>query len=177
MGFFETFAECSIAFVGFGAVHAALRGSTGPRGVYRAWVVVAYGGLSFVLSILPLVLAFAELPDGVSWRAASALGVTGAAAATYTFIARDVQMTRLGHAPQASVSLRIGQLLGIFAVLALLANLVGWPWPPGPLPYAGALVLILGGGLNALLASFLLPLQLALDARPDSDPPDESPAA
>ena len=75
MGFFEIFAECSIAFAGFGAVHAVLRGSIGPRGVYRAWVVVSNGALSFALSILPLILSLGSLSDELLWRVASAIGV------------------------------------------------------------------------------------------------------
>ena len=56
----------------------------------------------------------------------------------------------------------------------MLANVIGWPWPPGSLPYAVALVLILMTGLNALLASFLLPVQLLLggsDSESSISPP------
>jgi len=47
LSFFEIFAECSIAFAGFGAVHAALRGAGGPRGDFRAFSVVSHGLMSF----------------------------------------------------------------------------------------------------------------------------------
>ena len=46
----------------------------------------------------------------------------------------------------------------VFAALLMLLNLIGWPWPPGPLLYAAALLLTLNAGLLALLHSFRLPL-------------------
>ena len=175
LGFFEIFAECSISLAGFGAVHAALRGSIGPRGPFRAWAVVSTGALSFVLSILPLLLAFASLSTDLLWRSASAFGVAGAGATAYSFIALDIRMTRLGHRPQAPLGIRFGQLFSILAILVMLVNLIGWPWPPGPLAYATGLTLILTTGLVALLHSFLLPLRIVLgggDPEPPDDPPD-----
>ncbi len=69
----------------------------------------------------------------------------------------------------------MGQLLSILANLAMLANLIGWPWPPGPLAYAIGLTLMLSTGLVALLHSFLLPLRIVLgggDPESPDDPPD-----
>ncbi len=176
MSFFEIFAECSIALAGFGAVHAALRGSTGPRGNFRAWTVVADGALAFVLSILPLVLLFASLSEAVLWRRASALGVAGASGVLYTVIRFDIRLSRLGHPPQAPLNLRTGQLLSVISILAMFGNLIGWPWPPGPLLYAVGLVFILIGGLNALLLSFFMPVEAVLRGE-DSDPPADPAAA
>ena len=165
MDFFEIFAECSIALAGFGAIHAVLRGATGPRGALRAWTVVVQGALSFILSVLPLILAFTALPNGILWRTASALGVAGAGATAYSFIALDRRMTRIGHPPQAVISIRTAQLFSVSAILAMFVNLIGWPWPSGPFLYAVALVLIVGTGLTALLHSFLLPILLVLKGK------------
>lgn len=176
MEFFEILAECSIALAGFGAVHAVLRGSTGARGVYRAWAVVNNGALSFALSILPLVLSLGLLSDELLWRVASTLGLAGALAASYSSIVLDLKLALLGHVPQTTTSLRIGQTLSILSVLAMLLNALGWPWPPGSLLYAVAVTLILITGLNALLASFRLPLQLLLRGE-DSESPRDPPAA
>jgi hypothetical protein len=168
MDFFELFAECSIAFAGFGAVHAVLRGSTGARGVYRAWFVVTQGALSFLLSILPLLLALTSLSDAPLWRIASGVGVVLTGAGTYTYISFDLRLKQIGKPPQVITSLRLGQTLNILTVLAMLANLLGLFGPPGPLLYAMALVFLLTAGVNALLASFLLPLRHELEGEDSS---------
>jgi hypothetical protein len=160
--FFEIFAECSIAFAGFGAVHAAFKGTLGARGVFRAWSVVTQGGLAFVLSVVPMLFALTSLADERAWRWASAIGCVGCLAMAYSLIVLDIRMTRQGHPPQAPLSIRIAQGSSILANLSMASNLVGWPWSPGPLLYAIALTCILTTGLVALLHSFLLPLQLAL---------------
>ena len=71
MNFFEIMAECSIALTGFGAIHAALRGSDHPRGVFRAWSVVLLGAVSFMICVFPLLLAQTDLPAAQTWRLAS----------------------------------------------------------------------------------------------------------
>lgn len=176
LDFFEIFAECSIAFAGFGAVHAALRGASGPRGVFRAWSVVMQGSLSFVLSILPLLAGFLSLSEDLLWRGASLFGVAGGLSTTWTFVVLDVRMTRLGHPPQAPVSIRMAQTFSVLATLTMLGNVVGWPWSPQPMAYALALTFILATGLLALLHSFLVPLQIVF-GREDPDDPGDRPAA
>ena len=174
MNFFELIAECAIALAGFGAVHAVLQGSTGPRGVFRAWVVVVIGAISFVLSILPLLLVLAPLSNELLWRSASIFGVLGGGVLVSTFLTSDYRMTRLGHLPQALLSVRSAQLSSILATIAMLMNFFDWPWPSGPLLYATALVLLMITGLIALLHSFYVPFQLALRdeaSAPTGDPP------
>lgn len=163
LNFFEVFAECSIALAGFGAIHAVLRGATTPRGVFRAWVVVAHSILSFVLSIVPLLLALTFSSDELLWRYASIFGVVGASMSVYSSIVIDIRMTRSGHPPQTMKSVRTAQLMSIMSAIVMLANFAGWPWQSGPFLYAVALVLILTSGLIALLHSFLLPVALALE--------------
>lgn len=176
LDFFEIFAECSIAFAGFGAVHAALRGASGPRGVFRAWSVVTQGALSFILSVLPLLASFLSISADLLWRSTSAFGVAGALATTWSFVVLDVRMTRLGHPPQAPVSIRLAQTFSLLATFTMLGNVIGWPWSPQPLAYAVGLTLILGTGLIALLHSFLVPLQIVF-GREDPDPPGDPPDA
>ncbi len=166
MGFFEIFAECAIAFTGFGAIHAALRGSDSPRGVFRSWTVVLHGALAFILGILPLLFALTSLSHEQIWRALSIAGLMGAGLATYVNIVFDVRLVRLGNPPQAPVILRVAQSSSSVAVIAMLINLFGWPWSTGPLLYAAGSLLILIPGLMALLHAFLMPLQIALN--PDS---------
>ena len=176
VSFFELFAECSIALAGFGAVHAVLRGSTGARGIFRAWFVVTQGALSFLLSVLPLLLMLTPLSGESLWRIASAFGVAGTAAANWWHIAFDIQLTRLGSSPQATKNLRLSQLINALAVLAMLANLLGLPWSPAPHLYAAAVTLLLTAGLIALVQSFLLPLQLVLSGKDSRAPVDPTAA-
>ena len=63
MGVFELLAECSVTFAGFAAVYAALRGSRGPRGAFRAWATVAQGFLAFFCSLAPLLFSNLGLED------------------------------------------------------------------------------------------------------------------
>ena len=172
MNFFEIIAECAIALAGFGAVHAVLQGSTGPRGVFRAWVVVAVGALSFVLAILPLLLILAPLSNELLWRSASVFGVLGTGVLVATFLTSDYLMSRLGHPPQALLSIRSAQISSILAIIAMIMNFFGWPWPSGPLLYATALVLLMISGLIALLHSFYVPFQSALRGEASASPGD-----
>ncbi len=166
MNFFEIIAECAIALAGFGAVHAVLQGSTGPRGVFRAWVVV--GALSFALAILPLLLILAPLTNELLWRSASVFGVLGIGVFVATFLTDDYRMTCLGHPPQALLSIRLALLSSILATIAMVMNFFDWPSPSGPLLYATALVLLMLTGLMALLHSFYVPFQLALRDEPSA---------
>lgn len=168
MNIFEILAECSIALAGFGAVHAVLHGSTGPRGSLRAWFVVAQGGLALILSLLPLVLDLAPITAEQLWRIAGGFGAAGVGAALVSSTMFDVRLESLGHPPQAPWNIRVAQFLNTIAVVAMFSNLLGWPWSPGALPYATAIFLLLFTGMLALLHSFMVPLQLALRGE-DSD--------
>jgi hypothetical protein len=168
LGFFEIFAECAIAFAGLGAIHAAFRGTTGPRGVMRAFWVVAQGALAFVLSVVPMLLALTALPEELCWRWASGIGLGACLAMIYSLVLLDLRLTRQGHPPQAPLIIRSAQALLIIANASMLSNLLGWPWAPGPLLYAIALTCVLTAGLSALLHSFLVPLQLVFSGNDDA---------
>jgi len=168
--FFEIFAECSIAFAGFAALHGALRGSTTPRGVFRAWWVVATGAASFAVSLLPLLLAYTSLSGIGFWRSASGLALPIAGVTAYLQFRFDLRMTRLGSPPQAPLIMRFAQASLCVAIVLLVGNLAGWPWAPQPGAYATAAVLILAAGVAALLHAFVVPLQIALGAE-DPDAP------
>lgn len=101
MNFFEIFAECSIALTGFGAIHAALRGSDHPRGVFRAWTIVLVGAIAFLLSILPLLLALTDLSTARLWRVAGAVGLLIAAIPAISGFNFDIRLTKIGYPPQA----------------------------------------------------------------------------
>lgn len=177
MEFFEIFAECSIALVGFGAVHAVLQGSSGPRGMFRAWTVVQHGAVAFILSIVPLMLDLATLSDDTLWRMAGVLAIFCAGIVLHSNISFDRRLARMGHPPQAEPILRAAQASSMLAMLASVSTTIGWPWSPGPLPYAIAPVFILVSGLLAMLHSFLLPLQLAVKQEAPDTQQDDSPDA
>lgn len=160
MNFFEIFAECSIALTGFGAIHAALRGSEHPRGVFRAWTVVLVGAIAFLLCVLPLLLALSDLTAENVWRVASTIGLpitTIAAASSFRF---DIRLTKIGCPPQAPGILRTAQIAAITPVVVLLLTMIGWPSAPGPFLYAIAPASLLFAGLLAMVHSFLVPMQL-----------------
>ena len=148
MNFFEIFAECSIALTGFGAIHAALRGSDHPRGVFRAWTVVLVGAIAFVLCILPLLLALTDLSTERLWRVASAIGLLMAAIPTFSGFSFDNRLTKLGYPPQALLILRTAQIAAVIPVVVLLSNMIGWPAAPGPFLYAIAPVSLLFAGVR-----------------------------
>ena len=160
MNFFEIFAECSIALTGFGAVHAALRGSDHPRGVFRAWTVVLDGAIAFLLSILPLVLALTDLTPERLWRVAGTVGLLIAVVATISGFNFDKRLTEIGYLPQAPRILRAAQIATVIPVVVLLSTMIGWPSAPGPFLYAIAPVSLLFAGLLAMLHSFLVPVQM-----------------
>jgi hypothetical protein len=66
LDYFELMAECSVALGGFAAVPAVLRGSTGPRGTFRAWGSVTYGFSALLMSLAPLLVAAGGLLDAAS---------------------------------------------------------------------------------------------------------------
>ena len=66
--YFELLAECSVALGGFAAVHAVLRGSTGPRGTFRAWGSVSFAFSALLMSLAPLLTSAGEELSAIGWR-------------------------------------------------------------------------------------------------------------
>ena len=60
------------------------------------------------------------------------------------------------------MNFRVAQILNTVAVALLLGNMLGWPWVPGMLPVAAAILLLLATGLLALVHSFIVPIQIAM---------------
>jgi len=159
-----------------GLRRAALQGSTGPRGAFRALYVVSQGGIAFILSLLPLLFDLSSMSHEQLWRVTSIFGVAGVGATNYSYFVMDVRLTRLGHPPQAPLIFRTAQILNSVALLAMFINLIGWPWNPDALPYSSGIILMLMSGLLALVHSFLVPVQIALSGK-DSGQSQEPPVA
>ena len=162
MEFFQTLAECSVAFAGFAAIHAALKGGNTGRVLHRSFTVVLTGALAFILSILVLVLDEFDLPVATLWRVASGIALVGVGYGGYLFYGSHLKLTALGDGPQAPLIFAVAALLMLLPIPLLLLNLGGWLWPPGAPAYGAALAMLLGSGVVALLGSFWFPLSIAI---------------
>lgn len=167
MPFFELLAECSIALGGFAAIHAALQGSTGPRGAFRAWGIVAPGLGAFLLSLLPLFLVQLELSEAAMWRLASASGLVLCGGLAMLSLYIDWRLSVAGHPAQIPWVLGVSQILNVFSVPAMAANLLGWPWTPGAPLYAASLLALIGSAVAGLLGSFWINLRGTLETSLD----------
>ena len=107
-----------------------------------------------------LLLGLAAQSQDQIWQGASVAGVACAGILVFATASIDIRMTQRGHPPQSVIFFRMAQGLGILALILLALNVFGWLLTTGPLLYGMALVLVLTGGLVAILHSFLLPIQL-----------------
>lgn len=163
MSFFQTLAECSVAFAGFAAIHAVLKGGNTGRVLHRSFTVVLTGALAFMLSVLVLLLDQSGLTAPTLWRVASGVGLVATGIGGFLFYRSHRQLARLGDVAQAPLVFAIAASLLLLPIPTLLANLGGWLWTPGALAYGAALTMILASGVFALLGSFWFPLAIAID--------------
>ena len=173
MSFFQTLAECSVAFAGFAAIHAVLKGGNTGRVLHRSFTVVLTGALTFVLSVLVLLLDEFGLQATTLWRVASGIGLAGVGFGVFLFYRSHRQLSELGDVAQAPLVFAIAASLLVLAIPALLFNLGGWLWTPGARAYGVALTMILAAGVFALLGSFWFPLAIAIEKARDAAPPAE----
>ena len=163
MGFFQTLAECSVAFAGFAAIHAVLKGGNTGRILHRSFTVVLTGALAFILSILALLLDEFGLAAPTLWRVASGVGLAAIGFGWLLFYRSHRQLSGLGDVPQAPIVFAVASSLIMLSIPTLLLNLVGWWWTPGARAYGAALTMILASGVFALLGSFWFPLEIAIE--------------
>lgn len=163
MDFFQTLAECSVAFAGFAAIHAVLKGGNTGRILHRSFTVVLTGALAFILSVLVLLLDQFGLAAAVLWRVASGTGLAAISWGSFLFYRSHRELTRLGDSAQAPLVFAIAASLLMLSIPILLLNLGGWFWPPGAPAYGAALTMILASGVFALLGSFWFPLEIAIE--------------
>ncbi|MFQ5458648.1 MAG: hypothetical protein ACE5FC_09400 [Myxococcota bacterium] len=159
MELFHLIAECSVAFAGFAAIYAGVRGSGGARGSFRAWSTVTAGFLSFLLSLVPLLLQKFAVEEPAIWRISSSIGLVALSGMWCAHLIVHRRLSSLGHPVQSTLAIYYGLLSPPVAALALLANAVGWPRQSGPFLYGLAVILILFSGVAAFLLTFWLPLR------------------
>jgi len=162
MSFFQTLAECSVAFAGFAAIHAALKGGTTGRALHRSFAIVLTGALAFILSILVLLLDQFDLTAISLWRIASAFGLAASAFGGLLFYQSHRRLAGLGQVAQAPLIFAIAALLLMLTTPIMLLNLGGWLWPPGAPAYGAAVTMMLASGVLALLGSFWFPIEVAI---------------
>ena len=167
MDFFQTLAECSVAFAGFGAIHAVLERSNAPRVLHRAFTIVLTGSMSFVLSVVVLLMDGLAIQSVMLWQLASGCGFVLTSLGGAFFYLGHRKASRLGFGPQSPVFFRIASTLLLGAVPLLFLNAVAWLWTPNWGIYATALTMILASGLFALLGSFWFPLAFAMQSVED----------
>ena len=162
MSFFQTLAECSVAFAGFAAIHAVLKGGTTGRALHRSFTIVLTGALAFILSVLVLLLDEFDLSAASLWRVASAFGLAASAVGGLLFYGSHRRLARLGQVAEAPLVFAVAASLLALPAPILLLNLGGWLWPPGAPAYGAAVTMILGSGVFALLGSFWFPIEAAI---------------
>ena len=160
MEFIKIFAECSITFAGFGALHAMLQDSKGPRGALRAWSTVLPGILAFSLCILVLLLDMTNISEVNKWRYASAVGAALGGMQTFLTLRMDFLFNASGYPPQAAGFIRSAQTSALGATLVML---IGAGARPEPLLFGIGLALTMLPGIIALLHSFWITLDTALE--------------
>ena len=106
MDFFELMAECSVALGGFAAIHAALRGSAGPRGSFRAWGTVSWSFSAVLMALVPLLFATRAELDTSAWRVVHGIGFVPAGTSMATAAWMDLRLTAAGHPAQMPGFLR-----------------------------------------------------------------------
>ncbi len=167
MGYFELLAECSVALGGFGAIHAALQGSTGGRGAMRAWSVVATGIGAFMLSLVALLAEQLGGEPAMRWRIASAIGAALSSMILLSVVYLDRRFTAIGQPRQFSFWLRTAWGAQAAAIIGMAANIVGWPMTPNAEVLAISLTFLLAAGVVGLVGSFWLNVRANLTDRSD----------
>jgi hypothetical protein len=154
MPYIELLAESSLVFTGFTALLFALGESEGPRGMFKAWSIVAQGFIVFGMSLLPL-LVFQLGPDERTlWRFASASAFVVTLAFLVSIPRISARLTRHGHPPEAPRMLWWAFGTSTLGCCLLLANFIGWPLAPSSFLYGAGLTLFLAVGISGVVAKF-----------------------
>lgn len=140
--YFYALAQISIAFVGFGAIVAALRQSTGKPlskfHVFLTRVFIESGLMATAFAMLAPTLAMSGEDEAAVWRTASVAMLVVLLPWVLSYPIRRRASTR-----NATLPLRVYAMfiLGIAANIALGLNAV-WLVNPGPLPLALAVIYV-----------------------------------
>jgi hypothetical protein len=149
--FLETTAEIAITLAGFVSIFVVLARRDGSFHPYfaiaiRSILIASITCLFF--AALPLILAALGLSGAALWRFSSApFFLTGVGVMFYM----GSNMRSLPDAERRTIFARIGWSLAAVLMLALVANIAGWPLPPSAGVYLVSVWLLLGiASLNFL---------------------------
>ena len=142
--FLETTAEISITLAGFVSIFVVLARRDGP---FRPYFAIAIRSIlissitCLFFAALPLILAALGLSGAALWRFPSAAFLLVGVGVMFYM---GSNMRGLPAAQRRTTFVRIGWSLAAFLMLALVANIAGWPLPPNAGVYLVSLWLLLG---------------------------------
>jgi glucose uptake protein GlcU len=126
----------AVSFVGFSSVVVAIRRAIGSEINERHIAFVHFlieGGLSVaLLGLLPTTLEFTGLSEMWIWRVASLIG--GILYIVLLWRANKRRRKAMGNSMPRHIY--IISAISLIAILAILGNAIGFPYPPGPSAYA-----------------------------------------
>lgn len=143
-----TMAEIAIGLAGFSGVVAAFSQTRDFPAADRVRFLMLVGGTFFVilLAFVPFLLGLSGFEEPGLWRWSSAIWVVAFAACLPLVLAGRKIILREGRsAPGWSVGIIF--LMALASCLGQVGNMLGWPYPSGPVPFLlGLMVGLIGSG-------------------------------
>jgi len=155
--FFCAMATIAMTFAGFTAIVVTLRQGTGsplsPLHILFTRFFIECGLMAALFAVVPPLLASSGMTGANVWRLSSAVVIAISVPYCYYYPKR-----RRRAAPHEKVPPRFYALMGlnVFAIAALAANIVGWPYAPNSFPVAIFIVYLLSAAGFIFLATYSL---------------------
>jgi drug/metabolite transporter (DMT)-like permease len=129
-----TIAQIAVTLIGFSGLIFVVRARNleqmQPRDLSAIAMIVASGGVSLAFALLPLPLAYLDIPEDVLWRAScGAFGLTLLVTA-FVFAAVDRRLTADGHPARTPRFNRTTLSLVVLMALLLSGSALGLPHSP-----------------------------------------------
>jgi len=134
-------AEVAIGLAGFSGVVTAFSRTRDFPPEDRVRFLMLVGGTFFVilLALVPFLLELGGMPEVETWRWSSGAWLLGIVGCSPLIVAGRRIIVRQGR-PAPAWSILLVLALSLSAALAQLANVFGWPYAPGPVPFLLGLV-------------------------------------
>ena len=143
-----TMAQIAIGLAGFSGVVAAFSRTRDFPAPDRVRFLMLVGGtfLVILLAFVPFLLELGGMEEPGLWRWSSGIWLVGLVACAPLIVAGRRIILREGR-PAPGWSLLTVLAIAAGATLAQAGNVVGWPYPPGVVPYLlGLLAGLIGSG-------------------------------
>jgi hypothetical protein len=169
-GFFYAMAGLAMTFSGFTAIVVVLRQGTGGQlsslHVLFTRFFIECGLMVALFGVVPPLLGLSGIGEASVWRASSLVLLVITIPYCYYYPKR-----RRRAAPTEKVPPRFYVLLAVGSLdfIALLANVIGWPFAPNSFPIAVLMVFLLCAGAIIFLATYTLFLTPDRDTRAIGD--------